>query len=133
VNWAISAFMDKQKIKGLAVRFIIVLGVILIFGAFDYYAHSLSLEYTVPSRYFRNKIIFGTVYGFVTYLLIRRQSLFMRALIFSLAVSVLLQIRYFLEGYPLDFVELFLGIHLGILLVVSYIAFRITDKLALKC
>lgn len=124
--------MEKTNIKGLAIRFIIVLAVILVFGAFDYYAHSLSDEYSVPSRYFRNKIIFGTLYGFVTYLLVRKQSLFRRTLIFSLTVSILLQIRYFLEGYPLDFVELFLGIHFGILLFVSYIAFKITDKWSLK-
>ena len=124
--------MEKQNFKGLAIRFIIVLAVILVFGAFDYYAHSLSDEYSVPSRYFRNKIIFGTLYGFVTYLVVRKQSLFKRTIIFSLAVSILLQIRYFLEGYPLDFVELFLGIHFGILLIVSYIAFKTTDKWGLK-
>jgi hypothetical protein len=120
--------MDKQKTEALAVRFIIVLAVILIFGAFDYYAHSLSNEYSVPERYFRNKIIYGTLYGFIAYLFIRRQSLVKRTLIFSLTVSILLQIRYFLEGYPLGFVELFLGIHFAILLAVSYLAFKITDK-----
>jgi len=119
--------MEGQKIRDLAVRFAVVLAVILVFGAFDYVAHSSSDEYSVPPRYFRNKIIFGTLYGFIAYVLARRLPLFRRAFVFSLVVSILLQIRYFLEGYALDFVILFLGIHFLILLPTAYLAFGMAD------
>ena len=82
----------------------------------------------MPSYYFTNKIIFGTIIGYLTYIIFRKQKWHTRALLFSGVVSVLLQIKYYLEGYPKDFVFLFLGIHFVILVVISLFVFKIAEN-----
>ncbi len=102
---------------------------ILIFTFFDFLIHSLSKEYAVPDYYFKNKIIYGTLIGFITYLFLKNKSIFTKALIFSSIVSVLLQIRYyFIEHYALNFVLEFLVIHFLILLPVSWFVFYFERK-----
>ena len=119
----------KEKIKNLFLIFLIIFAVILIFAFFDYLLHSLSEEYAVPPRYFPNKIMYGTIYGFFVFLLVRKQSPLMKSFLFSLIVDVSLQTRYFLEGYPFDFVFLFLILHFIILFPVSWVFFKlIKDK-----
>lgn len=123
--------MKRSKKRGLQKYFmisIVVLSVILVFTLFDYLIHTLKNEYSVPSYYYRNKIIYGTIIGFITYLFIKKQEPFRKSLIFSGVIAVLLQVRYTIEGYPLDFVVLFLFIHFLILLSVSYLVFRFIDK-----
>lgn len=105
--------------------FFIVLGIILIFALVDYFFHQLSEEYSVPPYYFPNKIMYGTIIGFITYwLFIPMKNPWLKSLIFSAIIAILLQIRYFLEGYPLDFVVLFLFIHFAILWLVSWVTFK---------
>ncbi len=117
------------KFGNLFLIFLFVFIIILIFTLIDVFVHSLSEEYAVPDYYFRNKIIFGTIMGFVTYLFIKKSRLFAKSLIFSAVVSILLQIRYFLEGYSLKFVIEFLFFHFLMLIFVSLICFKIFDKL----
>jgi len=114
--------MIKHKITFKSL--LIILGIILLFTATDYAIHSLSEEYAVPSDYYRNKIIFGAIIGFIAYILVRNKNPLPKALIFSTAVAVLLQVRYFLEGYPLNFVIEFLFIHFTILFAISYLTFN---------
>ena len=119
----------KEKIKNLFLIFLIIFAVILLFAFFDYLLHSLSEEYAVPPRYFPNKIMYGTIYGFFIFLFVRKQSPLMKSFLFSLIVDVSLQTRYFLEGYPFDFVFLFLILHFIILFPVSWVFFKlIKDK-----
>lgn len=117
--------IKKLKVKNYFLIFLVVLVSILIFTLFDYIVHGLSSDYDVPGYYFRNKIIFGTIIGFIVYLLMIKEKLFTRVLMFSLIISVLLQIRYFLEGFPINFVLEFLVYHFFILLGVSYFIFKI--------
>ena len=117
------------KFRNLALIFLSVFIIILIFTLVDVFVHSLSEEYAVLDYYFRNKIIFGTIIGFVTYLFIKRSSLFVKSLIFSVVISILLQIRYFLEGYSLKFVIEFLFFHFLMLLPVSLVYFKIFNEL----
>lgn len=116
------------KFGSLALIFLSVLIIILIFTLIDVIVHSLSEEYAVPDYYFRNKIIFGTIIGFIAYLFVKKRKLFVKSLIFSAVVSILLQTRYFLEGYPLKFVIEFLFFHFLMLIIVSLICFKIFDK-----
>lgn len=121
--------MKKQNdlnFKRLLVVFIVVFLAIVIFTLFDYLIHSISDGFSVPDRYFRNKIIYGTLIGFVAYFFIRKFNPINKALIFSAAVAILLQIRYLLEGYSIKFVLLFLGIHFIVLSIVSWVAFEFT-------
>lgn len=117
--------IPKEKIKNLFLIFLIIFAIIILFAFVDYLFHSLSEEYTVPPRYFPNKIMYGTIYGFIIFLLVRKQSHFIKSFLFSLIVDVSLQTRYFLEGYPLDFVFLFLILHFMILFPISWIFFKL--------
>jgi len=117
------------SIKTLIFVFILVLIIILIFSGIDYLIHLLKEEYSVPDYYFPHKIIYGTIIGFITYFFIRKQKPAIKALIFSATISILLQINYYLQGYPKDFVFLFLGIHFVILFVLSLIAFNLIKNL----
>ncbi|MDP3026221.1 MAG: hypothetical protein Q8N63_00825 [Nanoarchaeota archaeon] len=119
---------EGSKFSNLTLILLSVFIIVLIFTLIDVLVHSLSEEYAVPDYYFRNKIIFGTIIGFVTYLFVKKIRLLAKSLIFSAVVSILLQIRYFLEGYPLKFVIEFLFFHFLMLIVVSLICFKIFDK-----
>lgn len=122
----------KQKrginIKKIIYIFLIVLFIILLFTLGDYFVHMIKKEYSVPSYYFRNKIIFGTLIGFLSFLFIRKMKPLKKSLIFSLTISVLLQIRYFLEGYSKEFVFIFLFIHFLILFPITLIIFKLFNK-----
>lgn len=109
---------------------LIVTGIICIFTFFDFIIHSLSNEYTVPSYYFRNKIIFGTIWAFVIYLILRKwkAALSLKSFVFSALIAVILQVRYYYEGYSLSFVFEFLFFHFFILWAVSYGVFRVLKK-----
>lgn len=119
---------NKNNYKRTALIVLTILIVIIIFAFIDYLFHMLKEEYAVPSRYFRNKIIYGAIIGWIIYYFVRKKKPFVKSLIFSGVVSVLLQTRYFLEGYDLSFVILFLFIHLVILVAVSYLSFKILEK-----
>ncbi len=118
----------ESKIKDLALEIISVIAIILIFTAIDYYIHSLSKEYSVPSYYFKNKIIFGSLIGFAAYFFIKNKQLLTKSIIFSAVISILLQTRYYLEGYPKKFVFEFLIFHFLILLPISLMIFKILKK-----
>lgn len=129
--------MAKKKGANLGWRkyfyiFLTIFLIILIFTFIDFLIHSLKEGWSVPDYYFRNKIIFGTGMGFITYLAIRRKSLLIKSLLFSIVVSVLLQIRYFLEGFSLKFVLEFLFIHFLILFIISLLIFKFLENLILK-
>jgi hypothetical protein len=106
------------------ITFFFFVALVLVFDFIDFLIHGLSPAYLVPERYFRNKEIYGTLFTFVTYLFVQNKNIWTRVLSISLVTSVLLQARYYLEGYALEFVLEFMAIHFAILLVVSYLGFR---------
>ncbi len=119
---------EESKFRNLVLIFLFVFIIILIFTLIDVFVHSLSKEYAVPDYYFRNKIIFGTIIGFFAYLLVRKKNVLIKSLFFSSVVSILLQTRYFLEGYPIKFVIEFLFFHFLMLSFTSSIFFKVFDK-----
>ncbi len=92
----------------------------------DYFVHSSSERFAVPSWYYRNKVIFGTVWGAVAVLVSLKfiQNYRWRALFVALVVAVVLQIKYFLEGYDLFFVFLFMGLHFLMFLWPAWFLFK---------
>ena len=120
--------MKKINWKQVGVIFLVVLIIILIFTLIDAFIHSLSEKWIVPDYYFRSKIIFGSLIGFITFLFVKKKKLFVKSLIFSGVISILLQIRYFLEGYSLKFVLEFLVFHFLMLLPVSLVVFWLFRK-----
>ncbi len=108
---------------------ILLLIVILLFTVADYFIHGLKGVWGVPDYYFKNKIPFGFLWGIVGLLLARKfQNIWVKALVFSSVIAITLQFRYFLEGYALDFVLLFLLFHFIILYFLSVGIFKILDK-----
>lgn len=122
---------NELSIRKLGHLILTIIIIILIFAFFDYLIHSLSEEYSVPNHYFKNKIIFGTAWGILVYFLLSKwkTSTSVKSLFFSILISIILQIRYFYEGYSLDFLIEFLFIHFGILWIVSYSAFSVLSKI----
>lgn len=121
---------NRKNKESIILALLIVFTIILIFTAIDYYIHSLSEEYSAPSYYFKNKIIFGTLIGFITYISIKNRikTPLIKSLMFSSVISILLQIRYYLEGYPKIFVFEFLFIHFIILFLVSFAVFSLSKN-----
>ncbi len=117
--------MKKTKLKEYIIFFFISSIIISILTIIDYFIHSLSPDYAVPSYYFRNKVIFGAIIGFIVLIFAQKLSINKKSAVFSAVVSLLLQVRYFLEGYPKKFVLEFLFIHFLILLPVSWIIFKL--------
>lgn len=105
-----------------AIRLIVL---ILIFTAVDYFFHSLSDKWAVPEYYFKNKVVFGFFWSIpAVFVALKLSKIWQRSLLFSLIVSIVLQINYYLKGYPVDFVLIFLIIHFCILYVLSSLMFN---------
>jgi len=119
------AFLNKRKIL-FAVIFSIV--IIIFATGIDFLFHQLSEEYSVPSRYFPNKIIYGAVIIFLCLFVFRKISSSDKAIVVSLITGSLLQVKYFFEGYPSEFVFVFLSIHFFALLIPSWIILNKFDK-----
>ena len=129
-------FGKKKEIKLESKKyfsiFLVILLIMLIFTFIDFLIHSFKEEWSVPDYYFRNKIIFGTLIGFITYLFVKNKENLFKSLVFSGVTSVLLQIRYFLEGYSIKFVLEFLIIHFLVLFIISLIIFKLIEKLMIE-
>jgi hypothetical protein len=104
-------------------KLLLVFVTILIFTGGDYIIHQLRAEFSVPEYYFRNKIIFGTILGFIILIFIENmKNRFWQSFIFSFLIATLLQTRYTIEGYDFfGFVLPFLFIHFFILWLASYL------------
>ena len=72
-------------IKYKILKIIGSLTIILVIGTvLDYFVHSLSPHFDVPGYYFRNKIIFGILYGLIALWLFKRvTNLNLKAVLFS--------------------------------------------------
>jgi hypothetical protein len=103
----------------------LVIVVVLIATAFDFAAHHTSPRFAVPPEYFRNKIIFATIWGMLALAVFRRiADPVSKAFIFSGAIAVVLQVKYFLQGYDAFFLALFLALHFLMFLAPAVIIFR---------
>ena len=114
--------------RRMSLALIFILEVMLVFSLLDYAAHSLSSTYSIPSYYFGSEIIYGTVAGFLVYVLIKKEKLLKKSLIFSAAMAIILQIAYIYLGYSWNFVLTFLVVNFALMFLVSYIGFRVTRR-----
>jgi len=114
-----------MKLKSLFKTFGLVLCIVLIATFLDWLAHSSRVEFYVPDEYFRNKIIFATLFGCISLYVFRKvKSQTRKALFFSAVIAILLQVKYFLQGYNLFFVFLFLVLHFLMILAPAWYFFR---------
>ncbi|MDO8557014.1 MAG: hypothetical protein Q7R98_00935 [Candidatus Jorgensenbacteria bacterium] len=108
----------------------ILVFVIALFAGADYILHSIVPEWSVPDYYFRNKLIFGFLLSIPALFVSARyfRSAWSRTAVFSAAITILLQARYFIEGYPIRFIITFLFIHFAIIYILSAAMFFITGR-----
>lgn len=122
-------YMGYKKFINISMIGGVLLLVIFVFTGIDYIIHLVSPEFSVPSYYFINKIIFGFILAVLLFFLLGNiKNIWIKVFVFSFVISALLQIRYFLSGFPVDFVLLFLLVHFLILVIVSFVRFRLLLK-----
>lgn len=108
----------------------LVLVVICIGTVGDWFAHGLSPRFAVPEYYFPHKILYGTIIGVIALWLYRRFLPSDRWLAFAVALTtaILIQVRYYLQGYDLTFVFLFAGVHFVVWFIPAVILFPLFRK-----
>ena len=114
----------KFDIRNLIASALSAFIIVLIFTCIDFVAHSLGTTYAVPSYYFTNKIIYGTILASLVLYFVNFKSSVAIAISVASIVSILLQTNYYLLGYPLDFVVFFLAVHFIILYAITYFFFE---------
>lgn len=119
----------KDKISNGVFVTVTLLAVILLFTIIDHAIHSLENAWNVPDYYFKDKIPAGFLWGIVGLLFARKfQNIWLKALTVAGIIALALQVRYFLEGYPLGFVLVFLLFHFIILYFLSVGMFLVFKK-----
>ncbi len=112
--------LPKNK-KALIWMLLLALIIITIATGIDYYVHTLEEEYAVPSLYFINKIIYGGLFIFIILIIFRKLHPSNKAIISALVTSLLLEVKYALQGYPKSFLIIFIFVHFGAILLPSWI------------
>ena len=120
--------MKRLNFERILLTITIIFIAVVIFTAIDYLVHGLSPEYSVPDYYFKNKIIFATIIGSIVYFFIKKRVFWQKSLIVSLVTAVLLQIKYYLQGYPKEFVFEFMLFHFLMFLASSMLMFYLFRK-----
>ena len=121
--------LPKNKINLIWMLLLAMLIIILATGI-DYYVHGLEDEYAVPSIYFTNKIIYGGLFIFVILIIFRKLHPSNKAIISALVTSLLLEVKYILQGYPKVFLIIFIFVHFGAILLPAWILLGKFDKWA---
>ena len=94
--------------------FALVLLTISLGTILDFLAHTLDVRFSVADSYFTHKIFYGTLWGFVGYMLFRKYLTTPSRIAFAISAvpSVLLQTMYYIQGHLLTWVViLFLILH----------------------
>ena len=99
--------------------------IVIPFTIIDAIVHGFII-YAVPFNYFTYEILFGILYGVIIYLLLQKvKNIYLKSFLFSIILSMALQVNYYILGYS-KFVEFFF-IHGFILFIVSIIMFIDTN------
>jgi len=120
--------MKKVNWEKILLTISIIFISVVIFTAIDHFVHGLSPEYSVPDYYFKNKIIFAIIIGSMVYFFVRKRVFWQKSLAVSFITAVLLQTKYYLQGYPKEFVFEFMGFHFLMFLASSMLMFWLFRK-----
>ncbi len=119
----------ENKFKKIFFLLINLLTVIFLFTIIDHYIHGLENAWSVPEYYFKHKIPYGFLLAVIGLALsIKIKNIWLKSLIVGGFTAVTLQFNYFVSGYALDFVLIFLFIHLIILYPLLVLMFWIYNK-----
>lgn len=104
----------------------LLLVMMLVATLIDWMVHSSSPKFYVPFEYYRNKVLFGAFWGLVGFYVFKRwvKNLNWLAVTVAAVIAIVLQTKYFLEGYDLYFVFLFMGLHFIMFLIPTSIIFK---------
>jgi len=106
----------KEKIQNGFFVGVVLLIVILLFTIVDHFLHGLQSIWGVPDYYFKDKIPAGFFWAVIGLFLAKKfQNIWLKSLIVAGLIALALQVRYFITGYALSFVLLFLLFHFVIL------------------
>ena len=121
----------KEVVKSKFLKqFAIVFVVCIIATLIDFIVHSSSPKFYVDLEYYRNKIIFATLWGMVSLFVFKKvKSVYKKAFIFSGVIALLLHVKYFFLGYDKFFVFLFLFLHFFMFLAPALILFKLYKEL----
>jgi quinol-cytochrome oxidoreductase complex cytochrome b subunit len=122
--------MKKLALREAFLKLLFMFLAVLVFTFFDWLVHSSSNYLAVPPWYFKNKIIYATIYAFLISLFVRKKTIAKQAAWISGITVVLLQIRYALYGYPLYFHFVILTEHAIFLYLSSFFALKILARLS---
>ncbi len=112
----------KKQTKRHIRRSFFLFGAVLVFTLLDWLVHQASPILEVPSWYFRNKIIFATLYACIIGFFVEKSSLKVQAAMITLITVTLLEIRYISYGYPFEFHAIIFPTHLILLYGATYVA-----------
>jgi hypothetical protein len=101
----------------------LLLIIICIGTGLDYIVHNLRVSFGEPTEYFTHKIIFGTFWALVAYIVFRKwaRTPFKVAFAMAATTSVLLQTYYFLlEHDPFGKTFFFMFVHFFAFLIPGY-------------
>ena len=123
--------MNYKKIPLQILLMLVMMGVATYI---DYLTHSANERFFVETEYYRNKIIFGALWGLVGFYVFRIwvKNLDILAVLVSLVIAVSLQTKYFFQGRPLDFVFIFMGLHFLMFVFPTFTMFRLFPRVFRK-
>ncbi len=118
-----------MKIKNAIFLLINLLTVTFLFTIIDHYVHGLEDYWSVPAHYFVNKVpaifllvIIGSLIS------IKIKNIWLRSLIVGAVAAILIQTKYYLQGYPHSFVYLFAMLHFLMIYPLLVIMFHFYNK-----
>lgn len=114
--------------KRLLQRLVLMAFVVIVGTFIDHYVHALRPHWYVEAGYFRNKILFGVLWGLAGWYALRRvlavTKSWQMALGVPAVIALILQTKYFYQGYDLGFVVGFLFLHYLMFLPSALVVFR---------
>ena len=121
---------DRPRNYKIAKQIGLLILVMAIATFIDWRVHESNPRFYVEWEYYRNKVIFGALWGFAGFWVFKRwvKNLDFLALVVSTVIAVSLQTKYFFEGRPLDFVFIFMGLHFLMFLAPAFVIFRLFPR-----
>ncbi|MBI2565154.1 hypothetical protein HYV79_04180 [Candidatus Woesearchaeota archaeon] len=118
--------------KKIFFEFLASFVIILLFTLIDWLVHQAHWSLSVPPGYFSNKIIFGTIYFFISILIFEKLNYLHKTLVATTITVFLLQIRYIVTGYSLLFHSVIFPAHFIILFLISWGLLKLKIKTSIK-
>ena len=116
---------ESKRSQKLLKQVLLVLIIAIIATIIDWVVHSSNPSFYVEFNYYVNKIIFSVIWGIIILFVFRKiKNVTLKAFIFAGFIALVLQVKYFLQGYDRFFVFLFMFLHFLMFLAPAWIIFK---------